>query len=197
MKVEIKSKNRVYDGFFKIDEVAVEHERFDGSKQTIKRLCFERGDAVAAVVLDPKTNELLFTEQFRYPAYSRSGESTIVELVAGMVKPEEESSKTLEREIVEELGYEIDNSTYLGTYFLSPGGSSERVFLYFVKLGDKIGNGGGLLEENEDIRIIRIPVDELVQESKWSLGLTPSIAKYNFDDAKTQLGLMLSQKLWS
>lgn len=187
MKVKIKNKRRVYDGFFKIDEAEIEHERFDGSMQTIKRFCFERGDAVAAVVLDPKTDELLFTEQFRYPAYSRSGESTTIELVTGMIKPEEEYEKALEREIIEELGYEISDSKYLGTYFLSPGDSSERIFLYFVKLGNKVDNGGGLLDENEDIKIKRFSVDDVLQNLSFNL----------FNDVKTQLGLLLSKDYWS
>lgn len=197
MQVQIKSEKKVYDGFFKIIEAEIEHERFNGSMQTIKRLCLERGDAVAAVVFDPVTHELLFTEQFRYPTYARSGEPTIVELMAGMIGSGENKDSCLEREMQEELGYNIAKKQFLGTYFLSPGGSSERVHLYFVELGDKIGNGGGLLEENEDIKIVRIKTKELAENVHWNLGLQNSIKKFNFDDAKTQLGLELSKNYWS
>lgn len=186
MKIEIKEKTRVYDGFFKIDQVVIKHERFNGNSQTITRLCFERGDAVAAVVFDPKTRELLFTEQFRYPAYSRSASATMIELVAGMQEPDEQHLDCLKREVEEELGYELSSSKYLGCFFLSPGGSSERVHLYFAELGEKIGNGGGKLEENEDIRLLRLSqgdVKNLLQIS-------------GFNDAKTHLGLLISQVYW-
>lgn len=183
MQVQIKEKKRVYDGFFKIDEAVIEHERFDGSKQEIKRLCFERGDAVAAVVFDPATKELLFTEQFRYPVYSRSNSPTLIELVSGMVDPKESLDDCLEREIKEELGYEIHSKRYLGYYFLSPGGSSEGVYLYFVIIGKKIANGGGRLDENEDIKVRRFSI------SNFFNGLT-------FKDAKTELGLRLSREFW-
>lgn len=182
MQVEIKEKRRVYDGFFKLDEVTVEHDRFDGSKQTVKRLCLERGDAVAAVVFDPKTHELLFTEQFRYGAYSRTGDPTLLEIVAGMMNPGESSDDCLEREIQEELGYTVRHKVYLGNYFLTPGGSSEAVHLYYVTLGEKNGNSGGRLDENEDIRVRRF---------------TPAqMRELKINDAKTQLGLALSEQFW-
>lgn len=183
MKVTIKNKTRVFDGFFKIDEALIEHERFDGKLQTIKRLCFERGDAVAAVIFDPVTHKLLFTEQFRYPAFSRSGKPTIIELVAGMINPGEDKDTALEREIQEELGYGVKRKAYLGYYFLSPGGSSEGVHLYYVVLGERNGNGGGRLDENEDIKVRRYTVSNVLNSLP-------------FNDAKTELGLRLSRDFW-
>lgn len=186
MKVQIKNKTRVYDGFFKIDEATIEHERFNGETQTLKRLCFERGDAVAAVVFDKNSFVFLFTEQFRYPAFSRSGETTMLELVAGMQEQGEHHLDCLKREVVEELGYSLDRSIYLGCFFLSPGGSSERIHLYYAEIGDKIGNGGGKLEENEDIKIVRLRQSEM----------TDKLYGDGFNDAKTQLGLLMSRAYW-
>jgi len=183
VKIEVKNLKTVYDGFFKIVEVEIERRRFDGSMQTIKRLCFERGDAVAAVVFDYETRELLFTEQFRYPAYARSGDSTMIELIAGMLNPGEDKDECIAREMQEELGYAIERKVYLGCYFLSPGGSSERVHLYYVVLGERNGAGGGRLDENEDIRIRRFRVSDLSK--------LPEIR-----DAKTALGLQLSRNFW-
>lgn len=103
MEVKIKNLKKAYDGFFKIVEAEIEHSRFDGSMQTIKRLCFERGDAVAAVVFDCETRELLLAEQFRYPAYARSRDSTTLELIAGMLNPGEDKDECIAREMQEEL----------------------------------------------------------------------------------------------
>lgn len=183
MQVKVKNIEQVYDGFFKIVEAEIEHSRFDGSTQTIKRLCFERGDAVAAVVFDHETRELLLTEQFRYPAYARSGDSTTLELIAGMLNPGEDKDECIAREMQEELGYAIERKVYLGCYFLSPGGSSERVHLYYVVLGERIDDGGGRLDENEDIRVRRFSVSDLSK--------LPEIK-----DAKTALGLQLSREFW-
>ena len=187
MNVKILNEKKVFDGFFKIIEGEIRHERFDGSEQTIKRLCFGRGDAVAAVVYDRDTDVLLFTEQFRYPAFKRSGDSTILEIMAGMVAPGESYQDCLRREMEEELGLSPRMTRYLGSYLLSPGGSSEQIHIYFVEVGERNGNGGGLIEEKEDIRVVRMVVSEI--NKKLSNG--------GFNDAKTQLGLLMSRELWN
>jgi len=46
-RIVIYGKRRVFDGFFKIDEVELSYERFDGKMSPpVKRLCFERGDSL-------------------------------------------------------------------------------------------------------------------------------------------------------
>lgn len=187
MNVTILNEKKVFDGFFKIIEGEIRHERFDGSEQTIKRLCFERGDAVAAVVYDRSTDTLLFTEQFRYSAFKRSGDSTILEIMAGMIAPGESYQDCLYREMEEELGFSPKLTKFLGSYFLSPGGSSERIHIYFVEVGERDGNGGGLIEEKEDIRVVLMPAKNV--NEKLSNG--------GFNDAKTQLGLLMSRELWN
>ena len=50
-KVDVYSRRPLLDDFFKVDEVQVSFERFDGSMTPpVRRLVFERGDSVAAVV---------------------------------------------------------------------------------------------------------------------------------------------------
>ena len=50
-KVSVYTRSRLLDDFFKVDEAAVSFERFDGSMTPpVRRLVFERGDSVAAVL---------------------------------------------------------------------------------------------------------------------------------------------------
>ena len=52
-RVEISSQKRLFDDFFKIDELIVVHQRYDGSMSGVeRRLVFERGDAVAVLLFD-------------------------------------------------------------------------------------------------------------------------------------------------
>ena len=52
-RVEIRSQKRLFDDFFKIDELIVVHQRYDGSMSGVeRRLVFERGDAVAVLLFD-------------------------------------------------------------------------------------------------------------------------------------------------
>jgi hypothetical protein len=71
-KVVMHGKQRIFDGFFKIDEAELSYERFDGEMTPmVKRLCFERGDSVAAIVKHRNTGDFIFLRQFRYPRTKR------------------------------------------------------------------------------------------------------------------------------
>src|SRR5580658_8353983 len=104
-RVEIHSRRRVFDGFFKIEEAELEYELFDGTMTpSLKRLVFERGDSVAALVYHREENR--FLRQFRFPTYEK-GQGWLTEVVAGMQEHGEPAEDALKREILEEIGYEV------------------------------------------------------------------------------------------
>lgn len=186
-KVEILEEIEDYKkAIFRIVLAKLKHEKFNGEMtDEISRLSLERGDAVAAIIHNPEDDTILLTEQFRYPTYGKTDDGWILELPAGMVEEGEDPRNTMHREIEEETGYEVDTLRYLYSFFLSPGGSSERIFLYYGRLdtNEKTFEGGGLDSEGEDIRTIKIPVDEALQMLK----------DRKFTDAKTILGLQWLQ----
>lgn len=158
MKVEILDERRVYDGFFKLEEVTLRHERFNGEmSKVIKRLTFERGDAVAVLIFNIEKEELIFTNQFRLPAH-RKGEGWMTEIVAGMIDANESPEQAAIREVEEEIGYRVKMLRYIGTFFTSPGGSSERIILYYAEVRDmtRVSRGGGVIVENEDIQLVSV-----------------------------------------
>ncbi len=180
-KVEVFSERRLLDDFFRVDEARVSFERFDGSMTPpVRRLVFERGDSAAAVVFDRDANALLFTEQFRFPAYRKAG-GWLLEIMAGMVDAGEMPEATLRRELAEELGYRAGTVESVATFFVSPGGSSERIHLFYAEVtaAMRAGTGGGIASEHEDIRIVRRSVDEA----------RLALAEGRFADAKTIIGV--------
>ncbi len=184
-QVEILARRRVFDGFFKIEEVDLRYERFDGAMTPpLKRLVFERGDSVAAIVYHRGQNKLLFLRQFRFPTYEK-GPGWITEVVAGMQEHGEPAAEALKREILEESGYEVSSLEPIATFYLSPGGSSERITLFYVEVtsANKIASGGGLVEENEDIETISYSPEELAQ----------AVATGAIQDAKTLIGILWFQ----
>jgi ADP-ribose pyrophosphatase len=156
-RVELISRRRLLDDFLKVDEATV---RVGGQVQ--RRLSLERGDSVAAVV-EREDGAILLTRQFRYPTLAK-GPGYLLELPAGMIEGEEEPEVSLRRELVEELGYEPDRVEAIAAFYVSPGGSSERVFLYYasVSAAGRVGDGGGLPAEGEDIEIIAVGLEELL-----------------------------------
>jgi ADP-ribose pyrophosphatase len=161
-KVEVRSRRRVLDDFFKVDEAEVSFERTDGSMTPpVRRFVFERGDSVAAVVLHRESRELLFTEQFRFPTFDK-GPGWLTEIMAGMIDGDEAPETALHRELEEELGFRVEHVEPIATFFVSPGGSSERIWLYYAEVTEagRVSDGGGLASEHEEIRIVRMSLDE-------------------------------------
>lgn len=177
MKVEIKQERRVFDGFFKINEATLRHEQFNGEMSgEMKRLNFERGDAVATLLWNTDTEQAVLTKQFRYPAHTK-GHSWIIEAIAGTLNPEEDPVEAMKREVLEEVGYELTHIEHLQTFFVSPGGTSERIYLYYATTDNahKVAEGGGLAKEHEDIAI-----------EYWSLEqLKAALEQGQLVDAKT------------
>ncbi len=130
--------------------------------------------------MDRARETVILVEQFRYPAWTRGG-GWLVETIAGTVDPGESPEQAVRREVEEEAGYRIGALTHVSTFFLSPGGSSERVFLYcaFVTRSQRLGSGGGASPEHEDIRVLEVPLAEV--GSRLTSG--------DFVDAKTLIGL--------
>src|SRR5215469_14969066 len=151
MKVEIYSRQRVFDRFFKIDEATLRYERFDGNMSPqVTRLNFERGDSVAAVVFNTDTKKVILVNQFKYPSYEK-GPGWITEIIAGMIAPHESPEAAVRREIMEETGYHVSHVEHIWTFYVSPGGSSERIILFYAEVTDSCqsGKGGGEVSEGE------------------------------------------------
>jgi len=169
-RVEIRRQKRLFDDFFKIDELIVRHQRYDGSMSgEERRLVFERGDAVAVLLFDTQVRAAVLVEQFRPPTLiarrrddRANTDGWIIELVAGVIDEGETAAQAAVREVFEETGYRIANPTPIGRFFSSPGGSDERFFLYFARVGkaQREGNGGGIVGE-EDIKVLQLGVDDL------------------------------------
>lgn len=181
-RVTLIDRQQIFQkAIFRIEQATLQHEKFDGSmSRPMTRVSLERGDGVTAVIHNTDRDAILLIEQFRYPTYSKAG-GWMLELPAGMLKEGEDPKEAMSRELVEETGCEADTLDHVHTFFLSPGGSSERIFLYYAAISDAhcTGEGGGLESEGEDIRSEYIPVDVLKQRMKDG----------QITDAKTIIGL--------
>ena len=185
MKVTLQSKRRVFDGFFKIDEVKLQYEKFDGSMTPVlTRLNFERGDSVAAAILNTDTQKIVLVNQFKYPSYEK-GPGWITEVIAGMVDPGETAEMAIKREILEEVGYATTRLEHISTFYVSPGGSDERIVLFYAEVtnSSRRAAGGGLASEEEDIRLIEVPLSQIAD----------MLTSKSIKDAKTIIALMWLQ----
>jgi nudix-type nucleoside diphosphatase (YffH/AdpP family) len=185
-KVEIQDKHIVFDDVFKIQQATLRFQKFDGQmSEPVRRLVFERGDSAAALLFNRDTQQVILVNQFRYPAYEK-GQGWLYEVVAGSIDANEQPEESIKREIREEIGYEVNELTHIATFYVSPGGTSERIILFYGEVGDadRISSGGGLASEHEDIELVELPLPDLWQ----------ALENGNIVDAKTLIAAQWFQQ---
>jgi nudix-type nucleoside diphosphatase (YffH/AdpP family) len=180
----IRGRRRLLDDFFKVDELTIAHQQTDGTMSVDhRRLVFERGDSAAVLLMNLDTKCLVLIDQFRAPTVGKGQRNGwVVEAIAGMIGESETPIAAAIRETMEETGYELlpNDLRHITTFFSSPGGSSERIFLYYaqVREGHRRGKGGGV--DGEDLKVLHISTSELlaqfrsgsIEDPKLVIGLT-------------------------
>jgi nudix-type nucleoside diphosphatase (YffH/AdpP family) len=181
-RVDILSRAEVFrKAIFRIEEITFRYETFAGDMSAdLTRLNLDRGDSVAAVVHETNQNALVFAEQFRVSTYDK-GPGWLLELPAGVLEAGEAPDRAMRRELEEEIGYRVTSLQHISTFYLSPGGVSERIFLFYARVTatQRVATGGGLPSEGEDIRVVTLPVQEALHRMQSGRIL----------DAKTIIGL--------
>lgn len=160
--VSVTKTKSCYHQFFEILEVKLKHKLFQGGwTPEIRRELFVRDNAVAVLLYDPDHDKVVLIEQFRVGALDEEKSPWLFEIVAGMIEPGETPECVAKREAHEEAGCEITKLDYICNYLTSPGGSSEKVFLFCGRV-DSTGAEGvhGLKDEHEDTRVHVISTDD-------------------------------------
>ncbi len=184
MRVQIKEVQEEYNykNFFKILRARIQYEKFDGTmSEEVERLVFERGNSVGVLLYDAEQDTVLLTKQFRYPAYIHGGPGWLIEIVAGVQDKGHDAITVAHNELIEELGYKIDHLQLLCKFYLSPGGSSEQMYLYlgYFHHAERVNEGGGLRSEHEDIQLFRVSLSQALK----------MIQRGEIRDAKTIIAL--------
>lgn len=162
MQYELQRVEPLYRGFFKLNRYHLRFEYFDGAwSPEIDREIFERGHAVAVLPFHPERHEVFLIEQFRPGALEAPGGPWLTEIVAGMIEPNESVESVARREMAEEAGLKPVQLIPITRYWVSPGGTTESIYL-FLALIDQLPEGDffGLSEEHEDIKLHVMTLDE-------------------------------------
>ncbi|MDH5393450.1 MAG: NUDIX domain-containing protein [Gammaproteobacteria bacterium] len=166
MHWKIITKNTLYKGFLSIEEYQLTHELYAGGQtEIISRQLMERGHAVAVLLFDPVADKLVMIEQFRIGAKDDINAPWLTELVAGMIEAGELAEDVAVRECKEEAGIDISKLQKLFSFYVSPGGCSEKVTLYYAEVDSRVAGGiHGLDAEHEDIKVIVMDYAEAIAQ---------------------------------
>ncbi|MDA8961827.1 NUDIX domain-containing protein [Congregibacter sp.] len=162
--VRVLGDERVFDGYFGVQKLTVQHRCFSGDWSVpITREVFERGDAVGVLPYEPETDSLILIEQFRAGSLRDEQSPWMLELIAGIVEPQETDESVVRRESLEEAGCELDELVPIASYYPSAGACTEHVRLFCGRvLSADVGQVRGLAEEGEDILVHRIPRSQVM-----------------------------------
>lgn len=152
------------DGFGLVQRHEFELRRRNGEWQTQLRETYDRGDGAAVLLCDRATREVILIRQFRYPAFYRGEAPYLIEACAGKLEGDDPET-CARKEALEETGYRVGELVRAFDCFMSPGAVTERLTMYvgFVGAAPE-SNGGGLVDEGEDIEVVRLPFAEALRQ---------------------------------
>lgn len=153
----IDSVREIYRGWLNL--VMVRLRAPDGT--TFDRHVVEVGRAVAVLPYNPATGMALLVSMPR-AAVTLLGQADLLEAIAGKLDSDDPEECT-RREAMEEGGVQLGALVHIGQFWTIPAIATERLDYYLAEYGDadRVGSGGGLAQEHENITVHEIALAEL------------------------------------
>ncbi len=175
-RVDVHETVVLADDWAELKKTRLSLRRRDGTWQEMWRETYDRGDGAVILPYDPVRQTVLLARQFRWPAYYTGHREELVEAAAGLLDdaaPEER----IRAEVSEELGLALGPAEKVFEMYMSPGSVTETLhfFVAAYDASDRVGSGGGAVEEGEDIEVLELTIDEAMD---W-------VADGRIRDAKT------------
>ena len=176
-KFKIINKKNIYDGFFKMHEVTLKYQKYDGSwTNNIKRELFGGAQVSAVLPYDPIKKEIVLIQQFRPGTISKNFDHYLNEIVAGIIDKDEDPESAAVRECLEETGCKVKKLIPIQGYFPAPGSSESFYYLYLGEVETFKGSRiMGMENENEDIFVKSYKIEDVrekMKNGKFLNGLT-------------------------
>jgi nudix-type nucleoside diphosphatase (YffH/AdpP family) len=160
-RIRVKNVRVLSDNYAKLTETTFEWCRADGEWQTQTRETFDRGNAATLLPYNLKQRTAVLVRQLRYPAYLNGHDDLLIEAAAGLLDDETPEIR-IRAEMEEETGYRLGAIRKIFEAFMSPGAVTEKLHFFVAEYEPsmRIGSGGGLASEGEDIEVIELAIDE-------------------------------------
>ncbi|UYQ72433.1 NUDIX domain-containing protein [Pelagibacterium flavum] len=156
----IKSKKILASAWGSLTEYVLGVKRADGRGLDLVREVYDHGSAAAILLLDPQRAVMTLVRQFRLPPHLNGDDGNMIEVCAGLLDGDDPET-CVTKEALEETGIVPSSLHFAFEIYASPGSLSEKAHC-FIGLYDetcRMGTGGGLAEEGEEIECVEIGFD--------------------------------------
>lgn len=159
-RIRVKSVRLLSDNHYTLKTTTFEWRRGNGEWQTQARESYDRGNGAALLPYNLAQRSVVLVRQFRYPAYVNGHDDLLIEAAAGLLDDASPEAR-IRAEAEEETGYRLGEIRKIFEAFMSPGSVTEKLHFFVAEYQPamRIGSGGGIADEGEDIEVLELPID--------------------------------------
>jgi nudix-type nucleoside diphosphatase (YffH/AdpP family) len=159
-RIRVKDIRLLSDNHYVLKTATFEWRRGNGEWQTQHRESYDRGNAATLLPYNLAQRTVVLVRQFRYPAYVNGYDDLLIETAAGLLDDASPEAR-MRAEAEEETGYRLGDIRKIFEAFMSPGAVTEKLHFFVGEYEPKmkVGDGGGLADEGEDIEVLELPID--------------------------------------
>jgi nudix-type nucleoside diphosphatase (YffH/AdpP family) len=160
-RIRVKDVRLLSDNHYVLKTATFEWRRGNGEWQTQHRESYDRGNAATLLPYNLAQRTVVLVRQFRYPAYVNGYDDLLIEAAAGLLDNETPEVR-IRAEVEEETGYRLGEIRKIFEAFMSPGSVTEKLHFFVGEYEPKmkVGSGGGLADEGEDIEVLELAIDQ-------------------------------------
>ena len=160
-RVRVKNVRLLSDNHYTLKTTTFEWRRGDGKWQVQHRETYDRGNAATVLPYNLAQRTVVLVLQFRYPAYVNGYDDLMIEAAAGLLDDASPETR-IRAEAEEETGYRLGAIRKIFEVFMSPGSVTEKLHFFVAEYQPdmRVGSGGGLAAEGEDIEVLEVKIDE-------------------------------------
>src|SRR6202171_5483859 len=160
-RIRVQNVRVLSDNHYTLKNTTFEWRRANGEWQTQVRKTYDRGNGAALLPYNLAQRTVVLVRQFRYPAFVNGYDDLLIEAAAGLLDNESPEIR-IRAEAEEETGYRLGKVQKVFEAFMSPGAVTEKLHFFVAEYQPdmRIGSGGGIADEGEDIEVIELSIDE-------------------------------------
>jgi nudix-type nucleoside diphosphatase (YffH/AdpP family) len=159
-RIRVQNVRVLSENHYTLKTTTFAWRRANGAWQTQHRETYDRGNGATLLPYNLAQRTVVLVRQFRYPAFVNGYNDLLIEAAAGLLDNESPEVR-IRAEAEEETGYRLGDIRKVFEAFMSPGAVTEKLhfFVAAYEPAMKIGSGGGIADEGEDIEVLELPID--------------------------------------